>query len=241
MSSTRRLAVAAGVFFLITEVTSLAALVLYHPVLHDSRYILGSGANGHVLLGGFLEVILAIANIGTGVALYPIVKRHNPALALGYVVGRLLEAAVIVVGIISVLSIVTLRQHATGPGTDTASLVTVGKSLVAIHDWTFLLGPGLIIGVNSLMLAYVMHRSRLVPRSIAMLGLVGGPLVFASSTAVLFGVYPQASTWGFVAALPVFAWEVSLATYLIVKGVKPVAVTSRTVPLVGQHADLVAA
>jgi hypothetical protein len=238
MSSTRKTAVVAGVFFLITEVTSIAALALYHPVLHDSGYILGAGSDRGVLLGGLLEVLLAIANIGTAVTLYPVVKRQNPSLALGYVCGRLLESVVIVVGIISVLSVVTLRQNLGGDaGADSTTLVTVGRSLVAIHDWTFLLGPALILGVNSLMLAYLLDRSRLVPRWITTLGMVGGPLVSASAVAVLFGVFDQTSSVGLLAALPVFAWEVSVAIYMIAKGFKPVA-ASRTVPSLGLRAGL---
>lgn len=144
-------------------------------------------------------------------------------------VGRLLEAALIVVGIISLLSIVTLRQDAAGAaGGHDASLITTGKALVALHDWTFLFGPGFIIGINTILLASLMYRSQLVPRTIAVLGLIGGPVVFLSSIAVLFGLYEQTSAVAAVAAIPVFAWEMSLAGWMIAKGFKPSPTLDRT-------------
>ena len=142
MTSLRKTALVAGGFYLITIIASIPALALYGPVLNNPDYIVSSGADTRVLWGGFLEVITALACIGTAVALFPVVKRQNEGVALGFVAARVLEAGVIVVGIVSLLSVVTLRQNLAGAaGTDAASLVTTGKSLVAIHDWTFLLGP----------------------------------------------------------------------------------------------------
>jgi hypothetical protein len=228
MSSPRKIAALAGAFFIIAAVAALAGLALYGPVLSDPRYIVtASGGDVRVLLGAFCEVILAIAVIGTAVTLFPVVRRQNEGIALGYVAGRVVEAVVIVVGIISLLSVVTLRQDLAGAaGANAASLVALGKALVAVHNWTFLFGPGLAIGVNTLMLAYLMYRSGLVPRLIAVLGLIGGPLVFASSAAVLFGLYEQVSVWGSIAAIPVFVWEMSLAVWLIAKGFNPSAIAS---------------
>lgn len=224
-SSLRRTAIVAGVFFLITELSALAGLALYQPVLGDVNYVGGAGADGLVALGALCEFILVIANIGTAVTLYPVVRRQNEAVALGYVSGRVMEAAIITVGMVSVLSVLTLRQDAAaGTGTADGSLVAAGKSLVAIHDWTFLLGPSFVLGLNSLLLAYLMFRSGLVPRFIAVLGLVGGPLVTVSALGVLFGLYgPGAHA---ISAIPVFAWEVSLALYLIIKGFKPSPITA---------------
>jgi Domain of unknown function (DUF4386) len=198
MNSPRKIAVLAGAFFIIAAVAALAGLALYGPVLSDPHYIvMASGGGFRVLLGAFCEVILAIAVIGTAVTLFPVVKRQNEGIALGYVAGRLVEAVVIVTGIISLLSVVTLRQDFAGAaGANAASLVALGQSLVAVHDWTFLFGPGFAIGVNTLMLAYLMYRSGLVPRLIAVLGLIGGPLIFASSAAVLFGLYEQGLRMG---------------------------------------------
>ena len=203
---------AAGVFFVVAAVAAIAGLVLYQPALTDPDYVLGAGADTRVLLGGWLEMVLAASCIGTAVALYPVVRRESESIALGYVCGRVLEAAVITTGVVATLSLVTLRQ---GGGPED---VAVARALVALHDWTFLVGPGLVIGVNSLLLALLVHRSRLAPRWIAALGLVGGPLVLASSTAVMFGLVDDTSPWRFVAALPVTAWEVSLAVRLIARG-----------------------
>ncbi|MFF8104339.1 DUF4386 domain-containing protein [Streptomyces sp. NPDC016640] len=211
-------------FFLVTEVAAIGGLALYGPVLQDADYVAGPGADTRVFLGALFEIVLAAAVVGTGVVLYPVLKKHNEGAALGYVCARLLEAAVIIVGIISVLSIVTLRTELEGAAdSDATSLVTAGKALVAIHDWTFLMGPNFILGANSLVLAWLMYRAGLVPRLIAVLGLVGGALICASATGVMFGLYEQISVAGSVAALPVFAWEVSLAVWLITKGFEPAA------------------
>jgi len=227
MNSGRRIAVVAGVFFIVAAAAAIIGLALEGPVLNDPRYIVGSGDDTRVILGAFFEVITVISVIGTSVTLFPIVKRQSEGIALGYVAGRVVEGIAIAVGIISLLSIVRLRQEFAGAtGADAASLVAVGKSLVAIHDWTFLFGPNLALGPNTLMLAYLMYRSGLVPRVIAVLGLIGGPLIFVSGTAVLFGLYGQQSVWGAIAAIPVFAWEMSLAVWLIVKGFKPSPITS---------------
>jgi hypothetical protein len=223
LSSHRKIALVTGVFFLITIIPApIAAFILYAPVLDDPDYIVtGAGADTSVSLGAFLEVLIAIAIIGTAVTLFPIVKRQNEGFALGYVAARVFESAVIVVGIISVLSVVTLRQEAAGA--DAGSLVAVGESLVAIHDWTFLIGPGLVPGVNGILLGYLMYASRLVPRPLALLGLVGGPLLFASGSAILLGVIEAGSVWQGISTLPVAAFEVLLSIWLIVRGFNPSA------------------
>jgi Domain of unknown function (DUF4386) len=175
--------------FLITYITSIPAfLVLYPPVLDDPRYIVGAGADTSVSFGAFLELILIIANIGTAFVLFPILKRVSEILALGYVTARLVECVFIAVGLLSLLTVVTLRQEGAAAGADAGSLVAVGQSLVALHGWTFVLGPGFVVGVgNGLMLGYLMYRSALVPRPMAMLGLIGGPLIIASGAAVVLG------------------------------------------------------
>ncbi|RLP85859.1 DUF4386 domain-containing protein [Micromonospora sp. BL4] len=227
MSSRSRTATVAGVLFLITEIAGITGLALYQPVLSNENYVGGAGADTRVLVGAFSELIVVMAVIGTAVTLYPVIKRQNEGMALAHVCGRLLEAAVITVGIVSVVSIVTLRQDGAGPSTDDGALAAVGQSLVAIHDWTFLLGSNVILGVNSLLLAYLVYRSQAVPRIIALLGLVGGPLVTTSAVAVMFGLYSPLDHA--IAALPVFAWEVSLAVHLIVKGFRsPPAIPRNT-------------
>jgi len=228
VNSTRRSAVVAGVFFIVAAVAAIIGLTLEGPVLNDSRYIVASsGADARVILGAFFEVLLAISVIGTAVTLFPILRRQNESIALGYVAGRVVEAVVIVVGIISLLSVVTLRKDfAGGAGVDAPSLIVAGKSLVVIHNWTFLFGPSLAIGVNTLLLAYLMYTARLVPWIIPVLGLVGGPVIFASGTAEMFGFYQQISVWGSIGAIPVFLWEMSLAVWMIAKGFNPSAITA---------------
>ena len=224
-----------GVLFLITFVASIpAAFVFYAPVLSDPNYIIGAGAETGVALGALLEFIVVLANIGTAVVLFPIVRRQNEILALGYVTSRVLESAIIMVGVFSLLTVVSLRSGfdpavplqdlAGAAGADAALLVTVGKALVALHDWTFLFGPGILAGVgNGMLLGYLMYRSALVPRGMAVLGLVGGPVLVAAAVAVLFGVIEAGSVWQIIATVPEFFWELSLGIYLIVKGFRPSA------------------
>jgi hypothetical protein len=177
-------------------------------------------------LGALLELILIIANIGTAVVLFPILKRQNEILILGYVTARVVECVFIAVGLLSLLTAVTLRQEATA-GADAASLVAVGESLVVLHNWTRLLGPGFVVGVgNGLMLGYLMFRSALVPRGMAVLGLVGGLLIIASGVAVLVGVIEAGSLWQGIATIPEFFWELSLGIWLTVKGFNPSVIAS---------------
>jgi hypothetical protein len=197
-------------------------------VLNDANYIVGAGADTRVALGALLEVILIIANVGTAVVLFPILKRQNEALALGYVSARLVECTFIAIGIVSLLAIVMLRQDlAEAGGGDSGSFVTVGRSLVAIHDWTFLLGPGFIVGVgNGLILGYLMYKSGLVPRGMAILGLIAGPLLCAAGIAVLFDIIEPGSAPQIIATLPEFVWELALGIYLTFKGFKPSPIIS---------------
>jgi hypothetical protein len=217
MTSDRRTALVAGACYFVTHVTSVAALALYAPVLDDPRFVLGAGRPGGVLLGAFLEVLLALTVVGTAVALFPVVRRHGEGLAIGYVALRTLEAGVIVVGVVSLLAVVALR----GGAGDPATLTTVARSLVGVHDATFLLGPNFVCGADTLVLAFLLLRSGLVPRFIPVLGLVGGSLIFASAVAELFGLYEQVSTLGGLTAVPVFGWEICLAVHLVVKGFRP--------------------
>ena len=231
MDRTRRIAFAAGALFILTFVTSIPAqLSLYLPVLNDANYILGAGADTRVALGAFLEVLLIIANVGTAVVLFPILKRQSEGLALGYVTARIVECTFIAIGIVSILAVVTLRQDVAGAaGGDPGSLVTAGRSLVAVHDWTFLLGPGFVVGVgNGLILGYLMYRSGLVPRGMAVLGLIGGPLVCVTGIGVLFGAFEPGSAPQVIATAPEFVWELSLGIYLMVKGFRPSPITAGT-------------
>lgn len=225
VNATRQIALVTGILMLITFITSIPAqLILYHLLLTDpATYILGAGGDRTVQLGALMEVLLVIANVGTAVVLYPIVKRQNEIVALAFVTERVLESVAIMVGFFSLLAAVTLRQGGAGAGgANAAALVTVGKSLVAVHDWTFLIGPGFLDGLGTgLLLGYLMYRSGLMPRGLALLGLIGGPLVMASGIAVLFGVFKAGSGGQFLATIPEILWELSVGIYLIVKGFKP--------------------
>jgi len=212
-----------GVLYLLTYVTSIAALALYQPILdHPIAYIAGAGHDNQILFGAFLELFLIITNIGTAVVIFPIVRRQNEDLALGYVTARIVECTFILVGILCVLGIVTLRNQVAG-----AAEGTVSYTLAAIKDWTFLLGPGWVVGWgNGLILGYLMYRSELVPRRATWLGLIGGPLIIISGTAILFsGNDPSDALRSLqgVATIPEFLWELFLGIYCTFKGFRPSA------------------
>lgn len=229
-STRRRTALVAGALYLVTFVTSIPALALYDPVLHHPDFVLGAGPGTGILVGGLLEVVMAAAAIGTAVVLFPVVKRQNEAVALGFVTARVVEAGIIVLGVVSLLSVLTLRGdlHTTG---DHTALRVAGESLVAVHDWTFLLGPGVIPAVNALCLGYLLYRSRLVPRAIPALGLLGAPLLVGSAVAVMFGVYGQVSTESALATLPIALWEASLGGWLVLKGFRPSPILAAAPPV----------
>jgi hypothetical protein len=189
-------------------------------VKNHRDWILSSGSHTGVLVGGFLEVIVALAGIGTAVTLYPVVKRQNEGVALGFVAARVLEAGMIFTGVVSLLSLVTLRQDLGGAaGAHAAALVTTAASHVAIYNWTFLLSQSLMPGINALLLGTLLYRSRLVPRIIPVIGLIGAPLLICTVIATLFGSFKLGSPE--LAALPVGAWELSLGVWLVVKGFMP--------------------
>jgi hypothetical protein len=221
MTSTRKTALVAGVFYLITF-CSIPTLALYGPVKNHRDWVLGTGGHTGVLVGGFLEVIVALAGIGTAITLYPVVKRQNEGFALGFVTSRVIEAGLIFTGVLSLLSLVTLRQDLTGG--NAASLVTTAASHVATYKWTFVLGQNLMPGVNALLLGTLLYRSRLVPRALPLLGLIAGPLLIASVAATIFGGIKLGSP--ILAGLPVAAWELSLGVWLTVKGFRPTAITA---------------
>lgn len=216
----RRTALWTGIFFIITYITSIPALLIFNSVLDDAGYIVGSGSENRLLVGVSLELLLIVANIATAVVLFPVIKRQSEVLSLGFVTARVMESAFIAVGILSVLAVVTLRQDVAGTaGADTGALVVAGQSLVAVKDASFLLGPGFVVGVgNGLILGYLMYRSGLVPRPMAMLGLVGGTLICISGIAMVFGVLELGSPLQMLSSTPEFFWELALGIWLIVKG-----------------------
>src|ERR1700741_3710437 len=227
MTSLRKTALVAGIFYLITFI-SIPTLALYGPVKNHRDWILTSGSHTGLLVGAFLEVIVALAGIGTAVTLYPVVKRQNEGVAIGFVTARLLEAAMIFTGVLRLLSLVTLRHDLGGAaGANATALVTTGASHVAVYNWTMLLGQTLMPCINALLLGTLMYRSRLVPRIIPIVGLIGAPLLLAAVIAALFsGSIGHVSAFQAIATLPVPAWEFSLGVWLVVKGFKPSPITA---------------
>ena len=219
----RKTALVAGVLYLVTFVGSIPALPLYHNILHNPSYILGGASDTGVLWGAVGEVICAIAGIATAVALYPVAKRHSQTASLGFVTSRVIEASMIMVGVLSVLSLVTLHK-AGASGADAASMVSTGRSLVALHDWTFLFGPGVMPAINALCIDTVMYRTGLVPRIFPTIALIGAPMLLAAAVAILFGAFAQVSTWSALAAFPIAAWEFSFGVWMTVKGFRSSAV-----------------
>ena len=214
MNSLRKTALVAGVFYLLTFV-SIPTLFLYNAV-KSPNFIVGPGPDTGAIVGGILEMIVALAGIGTAVVLYPVVKRQNEGVALGFVGSRTLEAATIFAGVACLLSVVTLRQ--VGAGAD--ALVT-GQALVTLYNRTFLIGQSFIPAVNALLLGSLLYQSRLVPRVLPLLGFIGAVLLVASFIAILFGLRGQMSAQAALAALPIALWEFSLGVWLVVKGFKP--------------------
>jgi len=232
--SDRRAARIIGVLFLLTFVTSIGAYALYGSLLDDSRWVVGGASDTKIHVGALLEVLLVVANIATAVVLYPVLRRHQPTLALGWVASRIVESTLIAVGIVSLLAVVTLRGEGVG-GQET--LITSAQAFVAAHDWTFLLGPGFCVAFgNGLLLGYAMLRSGLLPPRLAMIGLAGGALCLVNSVGALFGGWEQMSSTGGLLSFPEMIWEGGvLGVYLIVKGFRDPdtpeeAVLSRPLP-----------
>lgn len=211
MRTDRNLAAVAGLLYLLTHLTSVWAVVLYGGAATATA---GLPDRTHVLAGALLEVVLAAAVVGTSVALYPLVRPHGPAAAAAYVGLRTLEASVILAGVVALLPVVAAPGAVAGPGLPDET----ARALLLVHDWTFVVGPGLVCPINTVVLAWVLWRRRLVARWIPLLGLVGGPLIGGVNLAVTYGLTAAIPA----AALPIFAWEVSLAVHLLVRGLRPV-------------------
>jgi hypothetical protein len=203
------------VLFLITFLASIPALALFQPVLDDpAGYIAGAGSEGRIQLGVVLEMILVLANIGTAVVLFPLLKRRSESLSLGYVTARIVESGFIAVGIVAVLGVLSLRH-------DDPGAASLAVSLADLKDWTFLLGPGLMAPIgNGLILGYLLYRSGLVPRRMAMLGMVAGPILVAAGMGVLFGVIEAGGVVQSLATAPEFVWELFLGIHLTAMGLR---------------------
>ena len=216
---------AAGIFYILTFAASIPALLLLDPVLSDPGYILGAGQDNQVLFACLLDVVTALTGIGSAVAVFPVVKRVNESLALGFVMSRMVEAAVILIGVVALLTVVVLRQDLAGAASaDAASLTTTGQALVTARDWTFLLGPGFMACLNALLFGTLLYRSRLVPRIIPTIGLVGAPVLLVANLLTFFGQTTQTGSLTMLATLPIAAWELSVGFYMALKGFRPAAV-----------------
>jgi hypothetical protein len=225
--SMRGTSLAAGILYLLTFV-SIPTLIVFQPVRDGAEFVLGAGSDTGVLWGAFSEVVVALAGIGTAVVLFRVAKRQSETAALGFVAARVLEASLIIVGVVSMLTLLTLRHDVAGTaGADPASLVTAGHTLVATYDWAFLLSQSLMPVFNALCLGYVMYRSGLVPRILPIMGLIGAPLLLAADIAIFFGLFERTGPIA-LAALPIAVWEFSLGVYLTVKGFRPAAVAALT-------------
>jgi hypothetical protein len=244
MSPMRKAALIAGLAYIASFVFSIPVKFgLWTDVINEPNFILGVGSDSGVPLGAAFEVLTGLSGIVSAVALYTIAKRYSHRAALGFVTTRLLEAAVIFMGVLSIMSVYTLRQDLAGtPGADTGALLTTGHALVAMHDWTFLLGPGLMAALNALLIGSVMYRSRLIPRWMPTLGLIGAPLLLASDVAVLFGAWTQVSGPAALLTLPIGIWEFSFGIYMTFWGFKRTAVPEATfTPVNSAVAEAVAA
>jgi len=222
IDSMRQTALVAGVLYVITFVSSIAGAFLLDPVLNNPQYIISAGSDTQVLLGALFDLVNAFACIGTAVALFSVVKRQHEGLALGFVTSRVVEAVIVVVGVLVVLAVVTLRQPA-ATGAEAATLVTVQRALLAVRGWVVLLGIPVMAGINALLLGTLLYRSRLVPRVIPELGLIGAPLMISSAIGTMFGVNELVSVWSGLGAAPIFVWELSLGLWLVIKGFRPSA------------------
>ncbi|MEJ2889514.1 DUF4386 domain-containing protein [Actinomycetospora aeridis] len=222
---TRRIALAGGLLYLVTFAASIPQLALFADLVADPvAFVSTPGSNTAVLWGSWLEVITALSGVGTALALYPVTRRVSRTAAIGFVSSRVVEAGMILVGVLCVLSLVALRGDLAGAvGAEAGALGVVGQALVEVRQWSFLVGPGLIPGLNALFLGYVMYRSRLVPRIIPTVGLVGAPLIIMSATVTMLGGWDQVSVAGSLCALPIALWEFSLGVWLTVKGFRPTA------------------
>ncbi|GAA4346518.1 DUF4386 domain-containing protein [Angustibacter luteus] len=220
MDPMRKVALAGGLMYLLTFAASFPQLKLFAGLIDDpTAYISGSGSNTAVFWGSWLEVITAVACIGTAVALYPATRRVSRTAAIGFVTSRVVEATLIVVGVMCVLSVVTLQHRFAGAtGAQADALGVTGEALVAMRQWTFLLGPGFIAGINGLFLGYAMYKGRLVPRIIPTLGLIGAPLILMSATVTILGGWDQMSVPSALCTIPIAVWEFSLGVWLTFKG-----------------------
>lgn len=219
---TRKTAFVAGILYLITFASSIPAVFLLGPALTNPDYITGAGPDGMVRLGALLDLVNCFTAVGTAVALYSVIRRKHEGFALGFVTTRLMEAAILFVATLAILSVVTLRETGAA-GSDPATLVAVGQSLVAVRDWSFVIGTG-VPALNALVLATVLYRTRLVPRAIPALGLIGVVTFGSWVIGYILGVADSGTPWHSIGVAPIFFWELALGVWMTFKGFRREAV-----------------
>jgi hypothetical protein len=216
VTSFRKTALACGILYLLTFIGSIPAAFLVAPALNDPAYVLGAGADQQVGLGAIFEFVNVLGCVGCGIAFFPVIRRVHEGLAIGYFATRLFEAVTITVGILSLLSILTLRQQVAA-GADGQALVPVAAGLAAVRDWAMAIGANMA-PFNALMLGTALYRARLVPRAIPALGLVGAPILIAFVIGLILGVAQPGTPFHAVAVMPFFFWELALGLWLTFKG-----------------------
>jgi hypothetical protein len=217
-----------GIFFIIASVTAILGLLFYQPILTGDYFMNGVELKNQVVLGAFMELVLVVTAIGTAIGLFPVLRLYGERIALGHLCFRFLEAVVITIGIVAILSLMTLSQDfVTAAAPDVSAYHVSGTLLQAVYKWTSMLGPLLFLGINTFMYSYLLYKSKLVPRPLAVLGLTGATLVFGYAMLVMFGVAVQGTAPFVILALPIAAYEMILAGWLIVKGFNPTAIASQ--------------
>lgn len=211
MTATRKTSLTAGILYLLTFI-SIPTLSLYHEI-HQPNFILSAAPASDVVLGGILELLMALACIGTALVFYPVLKKQNETLALGFVAARILEATLIFAGVASLLTVLNLRSI--GPEAQVMS-----RGLVMLYDRLFLISQSFIPAVNALLLGTLLYQKRLVPRILPIIGIVGAFTLVAGDVAVLYGLFDQRAPLAGLSAVPIALWEFSLGIYLTVRGFK---------------------
>ena len=215
MTASRKTSLIAGILYLLTFI-SIPTLSLYHEI-HQPNFVISSAPSTDVVLGGMLELVMALACIGTALAFYPVLKKQNEMLALGFVAARILEAALIFAGVASLLTVLNLRSLG-------AEAQVVSRGLVMLYDRLFLISQSFIPAINGLLLGSLLYQTRLVPRILPIIGIIGAFTLVAGDVAVLYGVYDQRAPIAGLSAVPIALWEFSLGIYLTFKGFKENAV-----------------
>jgi hypothetical protein len=218
MTTHRKISLTAGLLYLLTFV-SVPTLFLYNAV-HSPSYISGLGPDTVTIIAGILEIIVALAGIATAVVLYPLLKKQSERLALGLVAARVLEAATIFLGVAFLLTIVILRQEGVG-----AEAQLIGHTLATLYDRIFLLGQSFMPAIDDLLLGFLLFQSRLIPRGLAVIGIIGGPILLLGYLAAMFGLVGQHAPIAGLSALPVAVFEFSLGLWLTFRGFNPTAAT----------------